>query len=200
MNWTELPLRKYVEITDIYTNTGISDEDRLLYVIQVIFDVNPLKLTMPELQKYIKEIDFLKQPIPKVRIRNTYILGNTKYILQKDLKDISVAQWVDYQSYMKDGSGVDNFHNILSVLFFPEGCEEYGEGFDLLKVKEDISNHLSVADAMAISTFFLHYRTKLSVLSLLYIRKKMLKGITDRTMRRRIRRTIRRAMVDLIGG
>lgn len=199
MNWTELPLGKYVEITNLYTDTELSDEDRLLYLIQVIFDVNPLKLTMVELQKYIKEIDFLKQPIPKVRIRNTYTLGGTKYLLKKDLKDISVSQWVDYQAYLKDGSGVDNWHNILSVLFFPEGCEEYGEGFDLLKVKEDISNHLSVADAMAISTFFLHYRTKLSVLSLLYIRKKMLKGITDRTMRRRIRRTIRRAMVDLIG-
>ena len=199
MNWTELPLKKYVEITNIYTDTELSDEDRLLYVIQVIFDVNPLKLTMPELQKYIKEIEFLKQPIPKVRIKNTYTLGNTKYILQKDLKDISVAQWVDFQSYMKDGSGVENWHHILSVLFFPEGCEEYGEGFDLIKVKEDISNYLSVADAMAISTFVLTLEKELSLRFLLSTRRRMLKGMKDRTMRRRIRRTIRRAITDLIG-
>ena len=199
MNWTELPLGKFVEITNLYSDTDIDDSDRLLYVIQVIFDVNPLKLTMQELQKYIKEIEFLKSPIPKVRIRNTYTLGNTKYTLKKDLKDISVAQWVDFQSYLKDGSGADNWHNILSVLFFPEGCEEYGEGFDLLKVKEDISKHLSVADAMAISTFFLHYRTRLSVLTLLYIRKKMLKGMKDRKTRRRIRKEMRKAIMTITG-
>lgn len=199
MTWFDLSLKKYVEVTNLYTDTELSDEDRLLYVIQVIFDVNPLKLTMPELQKYIKEIEFLKQPIPKVRIRNTYTLGNTKYILQKDLKSISVAQWVDFQSYLKDGSGVENWHHILSVLFFPEGCEEYGEGFDLLKVKEDISNYLSVADAMAISTFFLTLEKELSLRFLLSTRRRMLKGMEDRTMRRRIRRTIRRAITDLIG-
>ena len=199
MNWTELPLGKYVEITNLYSDTDIDDSDRLLYVIQVIFDVNPLKLTMHELQKYIKEIEFLKQPIPKVRIRNTYTLGGVKYHLQKDLKDISVAQWVDFQSYMKDGSGVENWRHILSVLFFPEGCEEYGEGFDLLKVKADISNHLSVADAMAISTFFLHYLTKLSVLSLLSTRRRMLKGMKDRKARRRIRKEMRKAITTITG-
>ncbi len=200
MTWLDLPLNKYVEIVNLYTDTDLDDEDRLLYVSQVLFDVNPLKLTMAELSKLIGRSEFLKSPIPKVRVRDTYTLGNTKYVLMKDLKDVSVAQWIDFQSYLKDGSGADNWHNILSVFLFPEGHGEYGEGYDLMKVKEDISNHLSVADSLAISSFFLTFQKRLSVLSLLSTRRRMLKGMKDRKARRGIRRTIRRAMVDLIGG
>lgn len=196
MNWTELSLKKYNEIKDLYLDTELSDEDRLLYQIRILFDVDPLKLKTSELRNYIDKMKFLSEKVPKVKLKNTYKLGGNVYTLKKELKDVTVAQWLDFQNFLKDGGGdTDNYANLLSVFFFPKDVDEYGEGYDIEQVRSDINNYLSIAEAMSISSFFLLWRKKSLLLFLLYTKREILKAPLTKEQKRRVKKEMRKLII-----
>lgn len=193
MNWTELSLKKYNEIKDLYLDTDLSDEDRLLYQIRILFDVDPLKLKTNELRNYIDKMKFLGEKVPKVKLKSTYKLGENVYVLKKDLRNLTVAQWLDWQNFLKDGGGdTDNYANLLSVFFFPKGEDEYGDGYDIEQVRQDINNHLSIAEAMSISSFFLLWRKISLRLFLLYTKKQILKTPLTKEQKKKVKKEMRK--------
>ena len=201
MNWTELSLKKYNEIKDLYLDTDLSDEDRLILQINILFGVDALKLKTSELHKYVNEMKFLGEKVPKMKIKNEYQLGNNTYILKKELKDVTVAQWIDWQNFLKDGGGdTDNFPNLLSVFFFPKGETEYGDGYDIEQVRQDINNHLSIAEAMSISSFFLLYRKISLILFLLYTRRETLKAPLTKVEKKKVKKEFRKLIIATFRG
>ena len=201
MNWTELSLKKYNDIKDLYLDTELSDEDRLIYQIRILFDVDPLKLKTNELHKYINEMKFLGEKVPKVKLKSTYKLGENTYILKKDLRNLTVAQWMDWQNFLKDGGGdTDNYANLLSVFFFPKDVDEYGDGYEIEQVRSDINNHLSIAEAMSIASFFLTYRKKLLLLFLLYTRKETLKAPLTKEEKKKVKKEFRKLIIATFRG
>lgn len=201
MNWTELSLKKYNEIKDLYLDTELSDEDRLIYQIRILFDVDPLKLKTNELHKYINEMKFLGEKVPKVKLKSTYKLGDNVYTLKKDLRNLTVAQWLDFQNFLKDGgSDTDNYANLLSVFFFPKDVDEYGDGYDIEQVRSDINNYLSVAEAMSIASFFLIYRKKLLLLFLLYTRRETLKAPLTKEEKKKVKKEFRKLIIATFRG
>ncbi len=200
MNWTNLSLNKYNQIKDVFLDAEYTDEDRLLAQVQIIFEKDPLKLSMKELHKYIGELKFFSEKVPKMKLKDTYNLGGNVYILKKNLKDFTVAQWIDFQNFIKEGTDTENYANILSIFFFPKGEEEYAEGYDVEQVRSDIDNYLSVADALSISSFFLNYRKVLLVRSLLYTRKMTLKNPLTRKQRKVVKKEMRRLLKTTLVG
>ena len=155
MNWTEVSLRQYNNIKEIFLNPEFSEEDRIILLINTLFGIDALKLKTSEINKYIEQLKFLNSAPPKMKIREKYKLGENTYVLKKDLKDFKVCQWIDFQNFLKNGSDTDNYANLLSVFFIPEGETEYGENYDVEQVRQDINNHLSIIDANSIASFFL---------------------------------------------
>ena len=201
MNWTELSLKKYNEIKDLYLDTDLSDEDRLLYQIRILFDVDPLKLKTNELRNYIDKMKFLGEKVPKVKLKSTYKLGENVYTLKKDLRNLTVAQWLDFQNFLKDGGGdTDNYANLLSVFFFPKGEDEYGDGYDIEQVRQDINNHLSIAEASSISSFFLLWRKISLLLFLLYTQRQILKTPLTKVEKRRVKKEMRKLIIATFRG
>ena len=201
MNWTELSLKKYNEIKDLYLDTDLSDEDRLLYQIRILFDVDPLKLKTNELRNYIDKMKFLGEKVPKVKLKSTYKLGENVYVLKKDLRNLTVAQWLDFQNFLKDGGGdTDNYANLLSVFFFPKGEDEYGDGYDIEQVRQDINNHLSIAEAMSISSFFLLWRKISLRLFLLYTKKQILKTPLTKEQKKKVKKEMRKLIITTFRG
>ena len=201
MNWTELSLKKYNEIKDLYLDTDLSDEDRLILQIRILFDVDPLKLKTSELHKYVNDMKFLGEKVPKVKLKSTYKLGENTYTLKKDLRDFTVAQWLDFQNFLKDGGGdSDNYANLLSVFFFPKGEDEYGDGYDIEQVRSDINNYLSIAEAMSISSFFLLYRKISLLLSLLYTKKQTLKAPLTKEQKKKVKKEMRKLIIATFRG
>lgn len=197
MNWTNISLKKYIELKDLYLDPEITDEDRLIYQIKILFDIDPLKLKPTELHKYINEMKFLGEKIPKVKLKSKYVLGENTYVLKKDLKDFSVAQWLDWNNFLKEGSDTDNYANLLSVFFIPEGETEYGE-YDVEYVRNDINNFLSIADAHSIAAFFLTYQKGLLIASLLYTRKKVLKTPMNKEQKKELKKQFRKLIWQTI--
>ena len=195
MNWNDISIKQYNDIKNLYLDTELSDEDRLILQINILFGVDALKLKTNELHKYINEMKFLGSKIPKMKIKKEYQLGNNTYVLKKELKDVTVAQWIDWQNFLKDGSDTDNFPNLLSVFFFPKDVNEYGDGYDIEQVRQDINNHLSIAEAMSISSFFLTYQKALSIRFLLYTRKQTLKAPLTKEQKKKVKKEMRKLII-----
>lgn len=200
MNWFNISLKKYIELKDLYLDPELFDEDRLIYQIKILFDIDPLKLKPTELHKCINEMRFLGEKVPKVKLKNTYKLGQNTYILKKDLKDFSVAQWIDWNNFLKEGSDIDNYAKLLSVFFFPEGQTEYAEGYEIEQVRQDINNFLSIPDANSIASFFLRYQKGLLIASLLYTRKKVLKTPMNKEQKKELKKQFRKLIWQTLTG
>ena len=201
MNWTDISIKQYNEIKDLYLDVDLSDEDRLILQINIIFGVDALKLKTNELHKYINDMKFLGEKVPKVKLKSTYQLGENTYTLRKDLRNLTVAQWLDFQNFLKDGgTDTDNYANLLSVFFFPKDVDEYGDGYDIEQVRQDINNHLSIAEAMSISSFFLTYQKALSIRFLLYTRKETLKAPLTKEQKRRVKKEMRKLIIATFRG
>lgn len=192
MNWTDVSLKKYIEIKDLYLDPEFSDEDRIILLINILFGVDALKLKTTELNKYIEQMKFLGEKVPKMKIREKYKLGENWYILRRNLKDFTVAQWIDFQNFLKNGSDTDNYANLLSVFFIPEDEEEYGENYNVEQVRQDINNFLSIADANSIAGFFLTYQKALLIRSLLSTKRKILKAPLEKTEKKKIKKEFRK--------
>lgn len=200
MNWNDISIKQYNDIKNLYLDTELSDEDRLILQINILFNVDALKLKTSELHKYINDMKFLGEKVPKMKIKNEYKLGENVYTLKKELKDVTVAQWIDWQNFLKDGSDTDNYANLLSIFFFPKGETEYGENYDIEQVRSDINNHLSIAEAMSISSFFLTYRKISLLLSLLYTRKQTLKTPLTKEQKKKVKKEFRKLIIATFRG
>ena len=197
MNWTDVSLKQYNDIKEIYLNPDYTEEDRIILLINILFGIDALKLKTSELNKYINDLKFLNTTPPKMKLRDRYRLGQNTYILKKDLKDFKVCQWIDFQNFLKNGSDTDNYANLLSVFFIPEGEKEYGE-YDVESVRQDINNFLSIADANSIASFFLRYQKGLSIAFLLYTRKKVLKTPMNRKQKKELKNQFRKLIWQTI--
>ena len=192
MNWTDVSLRQYNDVKDVFLNPDFSEEDRIILLINILFGVDTLKLKASELNKFVEQLKFLNTTPPKMKIREKYKLGQNTYILKKDLKDFKVCQWIDFQNFLKTGSDTDNFANLLSVFFIPEGQTEYAEGYDIEQVRQDINNHLSIADANSLAAFFLTYRRASLIASLLSTKRKIMKTPLEKKEKRKIKKEMRK--------
>ena len=199
MNWNDISIKQYNDIKNLYLDTELSDEDRLILQINILFNVDPLKLKTSELHKYVKEMKFLATKPPKMKLKKEYQLGNNTYTLKKDLRDVRVAQWIDWQNFLKDGGGdTDNYANLLSIFFFPKGETEYGENYDIEEVRQDINNHLSIAEAMSIASFFLLYRKTSLLLFLLYTKRQILKTPLTKEEKKRVKKEFRKLIITTL--
>ena len=68
MTWNDVTINKFNQITDILTDPDFDDQDRILYYIQILFGVDPYKLSLSELKYFIKQVTFIGQKIPKMKL------------------------------------------------------------------------------------------------------------------------------------
>ena len=191
MNWTDVSLRQYNDIKQIFLEPDYSEEDRIILLINILFGVDALKLKATELNGYVNQLKFLSTNPPKMKLKDKYKLGENYYILKRNLKDFTVAQWIDFQNFLKNGADTDNYNNLLSVFFIPEDEEEYGE-YDVEQVRNDINNFLSIPDATSIASFFLTYQKALLIRSLLSTKRKILKTPLEKKEKKKIKKEMRK--------
>lgn len=199
MNWTDVSLRQYNDIKQIFLEPNYSEEDRIILLINILFGVDALKLKATELNGYVNQLKFLSTNPPKMKLKEKYKLGENWYILKRNLKDFKVAQWIDWNNFLKNGSDTDNYANLLSVFFIPEGETEYGE-YDVEQVRNDINNHLSIADASSIASFFLTYQRASLIASLISTKRKILKTPITKEQKKKIKKQFRKLIWETLVG
>lgn len=135
--------------------TGIEEVDLInkeIAIIATLADVDEdviADLTHSEFVRLSKQCNFISQ-MPKVDIRENYTLNGKKYNVFRDIQNMTMSQYVDFQLLYKDRE--KNFKKLLACFLIPAG-KQYGE-YNVAEVIEDIGNHLSITDANSILFFF----------------------------------------------
>lgn len=146
MKWENITLKQFYEIQSILS---VTDDWTALNLIDTIYKVDCQAMPIHELKKY--DISFIKDEIPEVKLKKYYTLNGTKYNSNCDITRVSVAQFIDYQNYLKEDEV--RLEKLLSVFFMPDGCKDYNTGYDIIKVQEDLMD-LPIPVAQSIGFFF----------------------------------------------
>lgn len=146
MNWNDITLKQFYEIKEILS---VQDDWTILNLIDCIYNVDCQNLPIKELKKF--DISFIKEPIPEVKVKKYYTLNGTKYSSNCDITKVTVAQFIDYQNYIKEDEV--RLEKLLSVFFMPDGCKDYNTNYDIIKVQKDLLQ-LPIDVAQSIGFFF----------------------------------------------
>lgn len=168
MNWNDITLKQFYEIQNILST---EDEYTVFNLIDYLYNVDCQSLPITQLKQY--DISFIKQPIPDVKVEKEYILNGTVYKSNIDITKVTVAQFIDYQNYIKQPE--IKLEDLLSVFFIPKSCKDYNQDYDIIKVKEDLLE-LPITVAQSIG-FFLGRQFKIFFLIFRYCLLKQVKKL-----------------------
>lgn len=168
MKWNDITLKQFYEIKEILS---VEDDWTILNLIDCIYNVDCQNLPINELKKY--DISFIKEPIPEVKVNKYYTLNGTKYSSNCDITKVTVAQFIDYQNYIKEDEV--RLEKLLSVFFIPDGCKDYNTDYDIIKVQDDLLE-LPIDVAQSIG-FFLGKQFKILFILFRYCLQKQVKKL-----------------------
>lgn len=176
-NWKDININTFQRLQEVLTEPKTGDEivDNLqqnISILSILCDVDEddiSNLRGSEYKELLKSINFLNE-IPKVEIKDSYVINGKKYNVALNASKITMAQYLDFQTFVKDKDKY--IREILTCFLIPNG-KTYGNGYELDEVKNEIGEHLSIVDAHSIMFFFtLSFRT-LTKTTLRYLMKKM---------------------------
>lgn len=164
-SWNTLPIGKYEQIKDIL-RSGTEHTD--VEILSVLSD-RPLDdiLNMPivDLMALKEQAQFITKPL-KVRDRlifNSIKIDGVKYNIYTDMRKVSTAQFIDYQTFFQDYE--KNYCNVLACFIIPDG-HTYNDGYDAIELAEVFREKLDVETAENVA-FFLARRSERSLKNVL---------------------------------
>lgn len=175
-SYSKLTIAKYREFTEI--ELAESDIDAVVNILSLLTDKSPesiMTLPIPEFKELIKKMSFLKEKPNFDKCPNSLVINGQKYYIDKDVKNMSVGQYIDYKQYYKEQDDlIKNLHYIMTIFIIPEG-HKYGEGYNLADLAEIFNENLSIETAVGISNFFFRKSEKFIRCFLTYLLLKMRK-------------------------
>lgn len=155
-SYRELPIGKYLEICEIARDENVDPLTEQVKIISILTDESEediLRLPIAEYKDMSRRLTFLSKAYDgETRIAKSYRIGGMELIPEKDLSKITTAQFIDFQTFSKEGERY--YVEVLSTLMIPKG-KKYNEGYDIADVHKAIRDNLSVADVLSLSAFFL---------------------------------------------
>lgn len=151
--WYGVTLEKFGRIRAILGDTARSAEDRqvaLAALLQGVSEERLLGMPLSEAGAAFAAAAALGEAPRRAKVRKTYLVAGWE-LRVTEARELSVAQWVDFQTYGRDMEG--HLADVLSVVLVPKG-KKYNEGYDMEKLKSDLLGHMSVPDALAVCFFF----------------------------------------------
>lgn len=176
-DWENITIEKYYKIKDILDDEVDDDITKNVKLVAVMLNKDEQEvwdMDMGEAGEYIYRLQFLnkfelpKNPNMKIKLPS--------YDLRviKDLTKINVAQYVDFQNFVKMPMR-ESMEKILSIFLIPEGCS-YNTGYDIIDLQKEIRQNLSFRVAEGLLSFFIEKYGKLLIHSLIYCRKQVRKS------------------------
>lgn len=154
-NYSKLTIGKYLEVRDIIEE-GLEEIEQQAALIAVLNDMDVedvLDLPLGTYHKLLQSIAFLLElPSPRQAPPTKYKIDGVEYDVMLNIQDMSIGQYIDYQTYLKEGDKY--IAELLSVFIIPKG-KKYNDGYDIIDVQKKIKNSLSIVDAVTLSAFFL---------------------------------------------
>lgn len=188
-DWENITIEKYYKIKDILDDEVDDDITKNVKLVAVMLNKDEQEvwdMDMAEAGNYISKLQFLnKFELPKhpnMKIK----LPNYDLVVIKDLTKINVAQYVDFQNFVKMPLR-ESMEKILSIFLIPEGCS-YNTGYDILDLQKEIRENMSFRVAEGLLSFFIEKYGKSLIHSLVYCRRQV-KKTKDKEMMENLEKT-----------
>lgn len=150
-----MPIRIFIKAKELLEDTELDAMEKELQLMALLLGVDYdelLELPMTDIQELYPQLDFLNDfkadDVTKIK---HIVLNNVKYDVILDTKKFSVAQYVDFQTYVKEQNR--KMGELLSTILIPHG-KKYNEGYDIVNTINDIYDYLPITTANAILFFF----------------------------------------------
>ena len=174
--WSDVTIAEYERIVDIINRTD-DEIERLTGVISVLSGVDENEIAdMPiaDIARIGQKLDFLNSfDFNKNATYKTLVIDGETLVLA--VKDMSVAQYVDFQATWS--ADTKDHARIISICYVPKG-KTYNKDYDIEELIKKIRNNVSIDKANSIGFFLL----------------KKLNGLTNFTVRFLVAVTRYRAM------
>jgi len=181
-DWDNITIEKYYTIMDILNDETDDDITKNVKLVAILLDKDEEEIwdmDLSEAGDYISRLMFLnKFDIPSHPNMNIKLPGFDLKVM-KDVTKINVAQYVDFQNFVKLPlrEGMDK---ILSIFLIPEGFK-YNDGYDIIEVQKTIRENLSFRVAEGLLGFFLRKYGRSLIHSLVYC-KRQIRKMKDKEM------------------
>ena len=175
-DWENITIEKYYNIKDILddeTDDDITKNVKLVAVITGKDEDEVWSMDMAEAGEYISRLQFLNKFELPDNPNMKFNLPGYQLKVMKDVSKISVAQYVDFQNFVKLPLR-EGMEKILSIFLIPEGCK-YNDGYDIIDVQKEIRENLSFRVAEGLLSFFIEKYGELLIHSLVYCRRQVKK-------------------------
>lgn len=152
--WNNITLSEFKQIRAVFADEAKNELDKMVSIAAILQGVDEEtinQMPLDEVQPIFAMAWGLNKPPKRSRIRSLYQVGGWK-LKVTPLQDISVAQWVDYQNFLR-GDLENNMVDLLSVALVPLG-KTYNEGYDIAELKRALEQQMYVPDALAVCFFF----------------------------------------------
>lgn len=154
-NYNSLTIKKYLDIKEVLEmdTDEVEQQAELIAILNDMDVEDVLELPLGTYHRLVQSLGFLTElPSPRQAPPTKYKIDGVEYDVMLNIQDMTVAQYIDYQTFLKEGDKY--IVELLSVFIIPKG-KKYNEGYDIIEVQRKIRNTLSVVDAVTMSTFFL---------------------------------------------
>ena len=118
-DWENITLRDWYKIQELLT---VTDEYTMYNILDYLYDIDSVNMPISDLRNY--SLAFLNNTdqLDNYKVDPDY---DKRYDFSLDLTKISVAQFIDYNNYIKEDPV--KFEKILSVFIYPKG-KTYNDG------------------------------------------------------------------------
>lgn len=178
-SFEDMPINDYFYIKkELEELTGEKDEVIIFTLLGLLCgeDIDKVyELPMKELNPLIEQIKWFWGPVKSTHKTPKKIrIGDWVLIPCYDVKNLNVAQYIDYEMFAKDR--YKYYVDCLSTFLIPEG-KKYNVGYDILEVRKLIGDNISIATSEALYLSFAKSSKRLLNRSLRSLMMKMMKKI-----------------------
>ena len=188
-DWDNITIDKYYNIKDILDDEVDDDITKNVKMVALITEKDESEIwnmDLTEAGEYISKLTFLnKFDIPD-NPNMKFNLPGYQLKVMKDVTKINVAQYVDFQNFIKMPLR-EGMEKILSIFLIPEGCK-YNEGYDIIDLQKVIRENMSFRVAEGLLSFFLNGYGSSLVHSLTYCKHQM-KKMKNKEMMEKLEKT-----------
>ena len=151
--WSDVTIAEYERIVDIINRTD-DEIERLTGVISVLSGIDEDEIAdMPiaEIARIGQKLDFLNSfDFNKNATYKSLVIDGETLVLA--VKDMSVAQYVDFQATWS--ADTKDLARIISICYVPKG-KKYNQDYDIEELIKKIRNNVSIDKANSIGFFLL---------------------------------------------
>ena len=199
-SYKSLPIGDYQKILALCKDDGLEELDRQVKILSILTGIGEdeiLDLPIQEFKVMTSRMGFLERDLPTevTRLEESYRIGRFDLVPVIDMRKISTAQYIDFQSFHQAGFE-EHFVEILSCILIPKG-RKYNQDYDIIEVQDAIRRDLNVHDGASIYAFFM-FSCRESIKDILTFSLQETKKIKDKAKKEKIQEQIRRQMRRLV--